>query len=511
MSMRAALLAAAVTCTAALLPAAAAGAPYTITRCTYSALPDPLASVRTPVLSAQGTTILDQCALGYAYRMTFSNHTLNTSASGPTGFRITIPPYLPDITILSVAARATLSSKTGDASSSGSLLWVDETSGVTSSASSWPGGSTPQLGPIDFESPPTWKPTRSVLLGATCNTTCTFATRDHGDFDVERLKITLDDPTPPVAPTFAATGLLAGGNLAGTQNLAVTAADTGSGVNHVEVLTSAGVLLATTTAGDGCRPNYVEACPPSRSVELPVDTTKLPRGAQKLTVKVVDQAGNATTAQTPAFALGVPNGDSKGGARLSLTGGSRPRTARFGTKVRVAGKLVDHAGHAMAAATVDVRTVPTTPGAASARLATLTTDKAGRFKAVFPARASGTIQVAYPDHRGGEDYSAVRAFKLQVDAKVALHAPATARRGARVTFTGKVSFDPAPAAGQAVVIQALRSSGWGDVKALTIDGAGRFTWKYRFANRGRFRFRAKVLRSGAATPGTSPAITLRIR
>ena len=146
--------AAALAAVAALgLPAAASAAPYTITRCTYSALPASPAPVRSPILENQGAVPIDQCGLGFGYKFDFTNHTLNTSASGRAGVRFKLPPSTPDLTIVGITARVSVSSKTGDASSSGSLAFGDETNAVTTNVATWGGGSTPQIGPADFSTP----------------------------------------------------------------------------------------------------------------------------------------------------------------------------------------------------------------------------------------------------------------------------------------------------------------------------------------------------------------------
>ncbi len=516
-------------------PAPAVAAPYVITRCTYSELPSSPAPVRSPLLETVGTIPLDQCGPGFGYKFDFSNHTLNTSASGRTGARFKLATTTPDLTIVGVTARLSLASKTGDAQSSGSLAFVDETNAITANLASWGGGSTAQIGPADFTTPANWKPTRSVLLGATCATTCTFATRPERDLKVESLKFTLDDPSPPDAPTFPATGLFAGGSTQGVQPLSVTAADNGSGVSHVEVLTPGGVLVGATLAKANCRFHYAEACPPVRTLSVPVDTATLAPGPQRVSVRIFNPAGLLRTVDTPEFTVAgagtvpapvaplapvlVPNGDSLGRAAISATKGTpgarRSLTVPFGSTVRLRGRVLNRDRKPMAGVAIDVLRTPSTVGSSTDQprtvIATLTTSPSGRYEYRYVASASASVELAYAKYRGGTEFEATRAIAITVKPKLTLRAASpSAKRGARVVFSGQLTFDPQPGPGTPIGIQVLRGRTWQSVDVVTVKAGGRFSWSHTFRTQGRYRFRARTFKSGSLPQTSSAPAALRV-
>ncbi|MDO9357045.1 MAG: hypothetical protein Q7T55_25330 [Solirubrobacteraceae bacterium] len=511
---------------AGLLPSSAAAAPYAITRCTYAKLPTAPAGTRAPISTAVGTVPNDLCGDGFGYRFDFSNHTLNTSKGSRAGVRFTLPDSTPDLTILSVSARVTLLAKTGDSASSGNLAFVDETNGgVSAAVASWGGGATPQLGPSDLTTPSTWKPSRSILFGATCASTCTFAGGTNRDLKIEKLSFVLDDPSPPSDPTFIATGLLAPGPVQGTQTLSVTASDNGSGVDRVEVLTPAGALLATTVPADGCKPNYAETCPPVRSADLAIDTTRLLPGTQRLSVRITNAAGLSRTVDTPAFTIpspavpkppAAPNGDSLGGAVLTATKGSAGTKAKttvaYGHTLRLQGRLLNRSKAPMAGVELDVLETPTTPGATASVIAMVTTDRRGAYRYRYTAKAPAKVSVAYARHRGAGDYETARPLAVSVLPDVTLRAKRrTVRRGAKATFAGRVAFDPQPAAGVPIGIQVLRGGRWATVDVVMLGDGGRFTWTYRFGARGPYRFRARTFPSTSLPASTSLSTPLRVR
>ena len=106
-----------------------------------------------------------------------------------------------------------------------------------------------------------------------------------------------------------ATGLLAAGAQQGVKTLSLSTADNGSGVSHLEVFTPAGLLVGSTPVRDACHFNYAEACPPTRTLNVPVDTAALPAGPQRLAVRIVNAAGLVRAVDTPEFTVGLASDD----------------------------------------------------------------------------------------------------------------------------------------------------------------------------------------------------------
>src|ERR1019366_2479566 len=131
--------------------------------------------------------------------------------------------------------------------------------------------------------------------------------------------------------------------------------------------------------GGGLMFDYSQPCPPSESVDLPINTTSLPNGQHTLKVLVQDAAGNSAVVydgsispkQPASGPLGAQPGRGTGGAASGGAGSpngttaSRTATLTLGLKhritrtfahraLRVTGRLLDTQGHPIAGANLDV-------------------------------------------------------------------------------------------------------------------------------------------------------------
>src|SRR5271165_2261556 len=190
-------------------------------------------------------------------------------------------------------------------------------------------------------------------------------------------------------------GTLLSPNAEGTAELTLDAADPGGpGVYLVIVQIDGKAVYSGTPNSDGgkCVPvgtsggalmfDYSQPCPPSESVDLPINTTALANGQHTLKVSVEDAAGNSavvydgtiSTRQPSENSLGaqpgpgtsaassptptpvaVPNGTTAS-RTAQLTLGVKRRITRIYAHraLRVTGRLVDAQGNPIAGATLEV-------------------------------------------------------------------------------------------------------------------------------------------------------------
>ena len=346
--------------------------------------------------------------------------------------------------------------------------------------------------------------------------------------------VTIDDRQPP-APTVSAEGLLAGGPRSGSDLVVLSATDN-AGIRRVELhdVTVAGApqlvgaedyTSARTDGGATCSARLAKTCPNLRR-EL-VRPTSLRVGRRLLVVRTIDAAGNRT--DRGPYTVDVVTPSNRGpfngiGATDSGTltarfrgGHGQVRTARYGRKVKIAGRLVNSLGQPVRDAVIDLVTTSTRPDAPPLYRKSFRTDGDGEFKGRTGARASRRLRLAWRSHVYDSHYSASDDLKLRTRAAATLRASTRRPRvGARLRLRGRLR---APAPGVTVILQGRRIGGgrYTTFADTTTGRSGRFRVSYRFrdpASRGRaFRFRAK-LRAGRHYPfvtGYSRRVTVRVR
>ena len=348
------------------------------------------------------------------------------------------------------------------------------------------------------------------------------------------IDVTIDDPQPP-APTVSAEGLLAGGPRAGSDPVVLRATDN-AGIRRVElhdVTDPAGAQLvgaedytsAKTDAGATCSPRLATPCP-DLGREL-VRPTSLRVGRHALLVRTIDAGGNRTDSGPYPIDVVTPsdrgplNGSGAtetGTLKARFRGGDgQVRTARYGKRVKVAGRLVNALGQPVGGALIDLVTTSARRGARPVWRKSFRTGDDGRFKGRTRARASRRLRFAWRSHVNDSHYAASDDLKLRTRASATLRASTRRPRlGARLTLRGRLRR---PARGVTVILQGRRVGGgrYTTFADTTTGRSGRFQVGYRFrdpSSRGHeFRFRAK-LRAGKRYPfatGYSRRVTVRVR
>lgn len=194
------------------------------------------------------------------------------------------------------------------------------------------------------------------------------------------IDVTINDPQPPV-PTVSAEGLLAGGPRNGSDPVVLRATDN-AGIRRIELydvtIARAPQLVgaedyttAKTDAGTSCSASLARPCPDLARESL--RPTALQVGHRQLLVRTLDAGGNATDRGPYPVDVATPsdrgplNGDGAtetGTLRARFRGGEgRVKTARYGRKVRIAGRLVNAVGQPVGGAEIDLVTTNKRRGA----------------------------------------------------------------------------------------------------------------------------------------------------
>jgi hypothetical protein len=507
---------------ASLLPAApASAAPYTVTQCADATTGgDVTPGFVAPINLTMSTTLCRDP--GGRLDLGLASQVLSPDAANPDqemGYMLTVPASMPNTTITGLSTRLSFSAKRSNDSGSYGDLGSFGDGGVRWSA--------PYGVPAGFwgYSVQPWqvsgKGSRQLFTRLLCHYDCHFDS-PTSTMSVDRMRITLDDPVAPSPPGVATSGLLDGSIQSGTAHVLASASDADSGVLAFELHTQSGGLVARVAPND-CAYTRPAPCPGTRfNVDLSVDTTTLPDGAQRLELWAIDAAGNVAKSLLPAITVDnrprFPNGagGDRSTARIVLPAKAAKVTARYGANARTGGVLVDAAGTPITGAAVDAYETLALPGAAPIRVTTMTTDAKGAFGYVPGTTSSRTIDFSYSPEAGSTAYAAHGIVALKVTTGLSFKLSATkARRGKAVTFSGLVRVDPFPIKGVRVVIEAKKKTDkhWVTAAIVRTRKGGVYRWTHKFSLAGPVRLRARTLSSPdlAATTATTSTKTVVIR
>lgn len=379
-----------------------------------------------------------------------------------------------------------------------------------------------------------------VVLGHYCQANTGDANGYAAALYVYAADITLEQAEGPHASAVAGE-LTSAAVLQGASDVAFDATDPGSGVWEAVFAVDGEVVQRTVVSDNGgrCRDVgqasdglpaflYVQPCAQSASVDVPFDSTKARNGAHRLTVSVIDAAGNAAPVLDRMVTIdnppppGAPNGtNASSQARLSLRWAGTAKTAvrgGFDRGRRLSGRLTTSAGVPIAGARIDVRATPSYAGAKSVAMASPSTDGAGRFSvSVPPGASSRTLRFAYRAHLDDAQPAATGALRLITRAGIVLRvSPRTASVGSSIFFGGRLRGGPIPQSGKQLVLEARSpGSGWIEFKVIRTDAKGRYRAAYRFKFPGpadyRFRVRSEVESDYPFAAGSSNVVGVHER
>lgn len=344
--------------------------------------------------------------------------------------------------------------------------------------------------------------------------------------------ITLDQPEGPHASDVGGE-LTTAPALRGTSNVSFEATDPGAGIWEAVFAVDGQTVERRVVSENGgrCREVgqttdglpaflYLQPCPQSVSAEVPFNSTAVANGEHRLTVTVLDAAGNAAPVLNRAVTVenppppGAPNGTNAsaqaslsvhwaGTAKASVLGGfDRGRT--------LSGRLTTASGAPIAGAQIDLRATPAYSGARPVAMASPRTDANGGFALAVPAGTSSrTLRFAYRAHLDDAEPAATRTLRLSTRAGIVLHVtPHTAAAGRSIFFRGLLRGGPIPRGGKQLVLEARSpGSGWIEFEVIRTDARGRFRASYRFKFPGpadyAFRVRSEAESDFPFAPGSS--------
>ncbi|MDQ8045352.1 MAG: hypothetical protein AAGC46_11395 [Solirubrobacteraceae bacterium] len=347
-------------------------------------------------------------------------------------------------------------------------------------------------------------------------------------------------------PTVTSVGGSAVGATAlkGTESLTFNAADVGSGVWQAQVTmdgtavspratldTNDGRCVTTPYYGGayaGAEFGYAVPCKAAVSAALSLDTTRVANGSHLLQATVWDAAGNSVVAvsqrvdvENPASGGGPQGGGAPNGTGADLATAhfttkkkTTTRSVAYGSKVKLTGTLRDKKGKAVKGAAVDVLAGPIPSGATGTKIASVTTDKKGRFTYLANTLADNTVVFGYATALGSSAYLDGRTVNVRVHTAVSLKASrASVARGRKVVFTGTVKAGILPRTGAIVKLRVLQQGRWVVGAVVHTDAAGRFRWTHTFRVPLRYGFKAEVLETDGLSvrPGSSALIHVRVR
>ncbi len=185
----------------------------------------------------------------------------------------------------------------------------------------------------------------------------------------------------------------------------------------------------------------------------------------------------------------------------------------FGSKVRLAGRLVNRAGHAISDAEVLVYSRP--PEGTEQLVGTVTTGARGGFAYDVEARASHAFRFVYSGTATILPVEASATLLVRA-ASTILFKPKHVLNGDTVTFSGRVKGRPLPEAGKLVELQWRTAETWQTFRTTRSGPDGAWAIPYTFERTcglDRFHFRAHL--PGEASyplePGNSPSLAVRVR
>lgn len=228
-----------------------------------------------------------------------------------------------------------------------------------------------------------------------------------------------------------------------------------------------------------------------------LDDAVLPDGTYAVRAHLRDGAGNERTVDRlrdgSPMLVSLP---ARAATRIVLAGRRRARPVR-GNGRTVPGVLLS-GERPLARAPIAVLAATRT-GGRLIRVATVTTDSAGRFRFAIGRGPSRTVRFDYAGTRTTKPAHAdlrvlVRArSSIAVDRRFALN-------GQAVRFRGRLARGPIPDGGKLIDLQAFYRGRWRTFATPRTDARGRWSYDYRFgATRGvvTYRFRARIRREAA--------------
>lgn len=383
-------------------------------------------------------------------------------------------------------------------------------------------------------------PAAGITMVAGCNTNtagdyhCFGAANEFAAFSgISAATITLEDSSRPQA-TVVGGSLTTGTELGGTQTLAITGTDTGSGI-YQAILEVDGKEAQSTTVDsnnghcqnvgqttDG-RPAFLYVVPCKLEVNdqyVSFNLSKIPDGPHKLTVLITDAAGNSTTVLNREVVVGrgACNGTCDDLAKIEVSNPRllKPITRRYArSPIRLSGSFREPTGAPVAGARLELLQQASYTGAPVRVIASTTTNAAGQWTFAVPRGPSRLLRVAFRSHALDTGYAAKLDYHERVFADIGLKAPRRVRVGVSFDFRGELAGGYTPPERNSIQMEIFFLGRWRSIETLHTDKRGRFAYRYTFSTGAgsSYLFRASIQYSRAYPflASTSRPVRVRVR
>jgi hypothetical protein len=345
--------------------------------------------------------------------------------------------------------------------------------------------------------------------------------------------ITLEDDSPPQITVVGGT-LTSGTELEGTQTVAITGTDSGSGIYQAVLEVDGKEAQRTTVDSNGghCenvgqttdgRPAFLYVVPCALEVNdqyVSFNLAGISDGPHRLTVLVTDAAGNATTVLNREVIVGrgACNGTCDDQAKLTTSDAKslKPITRGYSrSALKLSGALREPTGSPVPGAQLELLQQASYTGAPLRTVSTTTTNAAGEWTLAVPRGPSRVLLVAWRSHALDAGYASQLEYHERVFADIALAAPRRVRIGASFTFRGELAGGYIPPEHSIIQMEIFFDSRWRTIETLRTNSRGRFAYGYTFStgSGSAYLFRA-VIRYSHAYPflaATSRTVRVWVR
>jgi hypothetical protein len=345
--------------------------------------------------------------------------------------------------------------------------------------------------------------------------------------------LTLEDNSPPQITVVGGT-ITTGTELEGTQTLAITGTDSGSGIYQAVLEVDGKEAQSTTVDSNGghCenvgqttdgRPAFLYVVPCALEVNdqyVSFNLAGIADGPHRLTVLVTDAAGNATTVldREVIVGRGACNGTCDDQAKLAASDARllKPITRSYSrSEVRLSGALREPTGSPVTGAQLELLQQPSYTGASMRAIVTTTTNAAGQWTFVVPRGPSRVLLVAWRSHALDAGYASQLEYHEKVFAEIGLAAPRRVRVGVPFDFRGELAGGYIPPERSTIQMEIFFSGRWRTIETLRTNPRGRFAYGYTFSTGAgsSYLFRA-VIQYSRAYPflaAVSPPVRVGVR
>jgi hypothetical protein len=334
---------------------------------------------------------------------------------------------------------------------------------------------------------------------------------------IEAATIALEDDSPPQA-TVLGGSLTSGAELEGTQTLAISGTDTGSGIYQAILEVDGKETQSTIVDNNGghCqnvgqtsdgRPAFLYVVPCKLEVNdqlVSFNVSQISSGPHQLTVLITDAAGNATKIfeRDVVIGRGACNGTCDDHATLAADEAKllKPiRRSYTDSALTLSGILHEPSGTYVGGAQLELLQQASYTGAPLVPIATATTGPTGAWSFDVPKGPSRLLRVAWRSHALDAGYAAQLEYHESVLADLTLKAPRHVSVGRSFTFRGGLAGGYIPPEHNYVQIKIFYAGKWRTIETVHTNRDGAFTYRYTFAEGAghSYRFLATIHYSSA--------------